>query len=546
MNTYQSLFGFTIGPIYEVMSNSKKTRELWFGSYFFSWYTRLLCEKLTEPNYKLILPIINLDEIHKKTRAGFYPDHVIGYSIKPSAEALKELEEIIKSITKNFADRICELIKNEDVQRLSAAKPVLDIIEDYLQTSVVCIEANELNDEKQVVDKIEKILFALEKNRSYSLGENIDTCFRCKSLPSVVKVIEPYDEPDKYNLCPICFFKLRAHKSPELLKITNIRKNKPFPPLAYIITKELHSIREHKEINEKLFSGEVEDLEKKDFKRILNGKEVYDLKTYHKYLAIVNADGDDLGKLVTSHESPSRFSEKLSSFSIKAYDECSKYGVEPIYLGGDDLLVFMPVIYKEYTVFDYILVLQKLYIESVQAKDAMPSISFGVGISYYKYPLSIALEDAQNLLFGTAKNEPGKNSLVLQLTQHSGSRTVLKFSFNEDILLTFNIFLKEVIASEKSGKKLHPHAIHHKLSYFKTLLNSANDVAQIHEFFKNQFNEPVYKTMDGLSTIKMLLIENISSKDDKGRSILYPPEEREKQFDNFLSQIKFIKFLIGD
>lgn len=547
-NSYKSFFGFTIGPIYEVMRSSKKTRELWFGSFFFSWYTRLLCEKLIVSSYELIIPQIS--GLPKKSRAGFYPDHVIGISKKSSKDTLKELNVIVDKVIEEFAKWIEDLINSEvssgSTIKLASAKSVLIIIKDYLQTSVVTIGKNGIGSQKEAVEKIENILLACEKNRKYSLGENEHTCFRCKSLPSVVKVTETFDKPNEYNLCPLCYFKLRAHKTSELLKIVNIRKYKPFPPLAYITTKELHGIKAHISVNKKIFIGEKEDLEKKDFKRIVNGKEICDLKTYHKYLAIVNADGDDLGKLISSYDSPSELSKKLNSFSVNAYNIGSKYGVEPIYLGGDDLLVFMPVIYKGNTVFDYILEQKELYQKTTKNGNVLPSISFGVGISYYKYPLSIALEDAQNLLFGAAKNEPGKNSLVLRLTQHSGAKTIIKFSLKDKTLIMFNEFLKEVIKSKKSNKPLHPHSIHHKLLYFRTLLTSVNEIQQIHEFFENQFNEPVHKIKDGIATIKNLLIENISAKDNLGDEVLFNKSVLERQFDNFLAQIKIIKFLIGD
>jgi len=547
MNTnYQSIFGFTIGPIYEMMRSAKKTRELWFSSYFFSWYAKLFCDKLTS-DYKLILPIIDKIKLPKRPRAGFYPDHIIGYSSKPVEDTKKELEDWANQITNDFAKWIDELITIEKLPKMGGSKSVLEIINAYLQTSIVVINKDGINDDLTALNTIEDLLFACEKNRNYSLGENKQTCYRCKSLSSVVKVEETFDKPDKeYNLCPLCFFKLRAHKSTELLKLVNFRKKKPYPPIAYITTKDLHEIKEYVEINKKLFTGEAEDLEKKYFKRHVNGKEVCDLKTHHKYLAIVYADGDDLGKILSQKKNPSLLSKKLSEFSIEAYKIGAKYGVEPIYLGGDDLLVFMPVVYKERTIFDYIIELQKLYTKIVTIDELTPSISFGVGITYYKYPLSIALDDTRDLLFITAKNIPGKNSLVLQLTQHSGAKTRINFSFSDDTITIFNKFLTEVLQSEKSGKKIHPHAVHHKLSYFKTLLTNVNNVEQIHEFFLNQFNEPIHKTMDGLTIVKTLLIENISSKNDKGETILYPKKELEKGFKNFLGQIKFIKFLIGE
>ncbi|MHB8581515.1 MAG: Cas10/Cmr2 second palm domain-containing protein [Ignavibacteriaceae bacterium] len=383
------------------------------------------------------------------------------------------------------------------------------------------------------------------------MGENKGTCIRCKSLPAVVKAIERKNDSqgklisEIYDLCPLCFLKLRAHKLKELNDFSDIEDTKPYPPIAAITTKELAG--NYPSVYDKIYKGETQELEKNLFTRKgPNGEDICDLKTYHSYISIVQADGDELGKIISKLNSPSLLSVKLFEFAKQVDGLNSKYGVEPIFLGGDDILVFMPVVFNGETVIDYILELRDLYVKIINVEGTTPSISFGVGISYYKYPMSFALEDTRNLLFEKAKNEPGKNSLILQLTQHSGARTSIKFSFKEDILDKFNIFLKEVINSEKSGKPLHPHALHHKLSRFKTLLTSVNNVQQINEFFINEFNEPVHKTLSGLKTIKELLLSNISTKDDMGNIVIFPKDELAKQFDNFLAQIKFIKFLIGD
>ncbi|MHB8580918.1 MAG: type III-B CRISPR-associated protein Cas10/Cmr2 [Ignavibacteriaceae bacterium] len=105
-NDYKSIFGFTIGPIYEMMSHAKKTREIWFSSFFFSWYVKLLCERLVLPGYKIIIPVMN-DKL-PISRGGFFPDHIIGYSTNSAQESKIELELILSKTTEHFAELINE------------------------------------------------------------------------------------------------------------------------------------------------------------------------------------------------------------------------------------------------------------------------------------------------------------------------------------------------------------------------------------------------------------------------------------------------------
>ena len=81
MNNYTTLLGFTIGPIYELMSHSKKTRELWFSSFFFSWYVKMLYGELSKtPSIEPLSPFFNPTKPPANTKAGLFPDHIIAQS----------------------------------------------------------------------------------------------------------------------------------------------------------------------------------------------------------------------------------------------------------------------------------------------------------------------------------------------------------------------------------------------------------------------------------------------------------------------------------
>lgn len=98
-------------------------------------------------------------------------------------------------------------------------------------------------------------------------------------------------------------------------------------------------------------------------------------------------------------------------FGESACTLINNYGGLPIYAGGDDLLFIAPVCGKESkTIFDLIEEIDKEYKEKIQDMveeriNIKTSMSYGISIIYYKYPLYEAWEIARNMLFGVAKNK---------------------------------------------------------------------------------------------------------------------------------------------
>ena len=71
----KSYAGFTIGPVVKVIKHSRKTREFWFGSYFFSWYMEMLISELNKnSDTEFLKPFVPENKSSRSTRAGIYPD----------------------------------------------------------------------------------------------------------------------------------------------------------------------------------------------------------------------------------------------------------------------------------------------------------------------------------------------------------------------------------------------------------------------------------------------------------------------------------------
>jgi CRISPR-associated protein Cmr2 len=212
-------------------------------------------------------------------------------------------------------------------------------------------------------------------------------------------------------------------------------------------------------------SGEEITTEEKILKKI---KTVFhpDYQTSHKYIAIVKADGDNVGKLLKriaqqEEKELTKFSENIFDFSRTASELIHQYGGKPVYIGGDDLVFFAPVVSHKKNeqnqleneninwsenntgnIFNLISMLDnaftriwKPWIDNEKYKDLKPSLSYGISVTYYKYPLNEAMKLSDDLL-SAAKNNPGKNSIAVQLMTHSGSFD--KALLNKDEKSTFD------------------------------------------------------------------------------------------------------------
>jgi CRISPR-associated protein Cmr2 len=541
---YKSVFGFTIGPIYEMMSHSKKTREMWFSSYLFSFYMRNLYAELKK-DFGIIIPQIDLENI-PISKAGFFPDHIIGSCKEFTREeainkitnaneyAMGKLKKIINDLIEKESKRKVYLEKKK-ITRVAATKhrDVSEIIDYYLETNFICMEYEPNKEPNEIVEEIEKHLYALECKRIYTLGINEKTCSRCKLLPSVVNVGEPYDTPEEYDLCPFCFAKLRAHNCPEIANLTKLGEDRPFQSVGEISAGELKG--KYPEVFIELSKGKIEDLNEYDF--IPPGKTIREteLKNYHKYIAIIQADGDSLGKIINETKKPKELSEKLFNFSLAENNILGQFGAVPVYLGGDDLLIFTPLNYNGKTVLDLAEVISNLYSENVKS-----SISFGINVFYYKSPLSLALDDVYYQLNHIAKKEDGKNSLALLLTQHSGQKTALKFKNESESLKKFNKLLKGSL----NNSEKYPEGIHHNLMKYKKILINLTSIVQLKHFKENRFNEDIHETFGGLELVFEMLEQMLIKKN--GSEKVLKDKEAEIKFNEFISQLRFIKFFAGD
>ena len=359
-NAKNYYYAITIGPVVDTILMSSKPLGLWFSSYIFSEFSRRICTSIANDiKGEIILPHFDKNK-HGKifTAVGMFPDRIIFKSDKEYV-AIKDAIDEVRSdfVSVVFTD---------------------STLKDYFYFHLLQLN---LSDGDSIIESFSGPLDSMELNRPFMAGQLVE---------KMKKLVTDSENVKKTTLFNNIY----------LSELNLLRKE----------TKETYEIRDLGEIC-KNFD------EKKRFKS-------------QKYYALIQADGDRVGellKILSKGSGNLSYLEKgIKDFSNKIFEYASslpvilkKYGGSLIYAGGDDLLALVPVYQKNgqslLALCDEINAAfkKKLEVDSV-------SISFGISIFYYKYPLYEAFKQVQYQLFGVAKDKKYKDCIALTVQKHSG------------------------------------------------------------------------------------------------------------------------------
>lgn len=575
----------TIGPIYKTLSNAKKTRELWASSYIFSYIMKTLIKKIIEidPNKEFITPNIKDQEIFKKgNEVGLFHDRFIFKSEKTDFGCLKlviesTLRDISLEISKEISKKL-DNVKLEDVE---------SFIKNYFQISFI---EKELDDNANAILDLSVYLDTLEQYQKVTpSGRNYLVEFLRRSNENILT-------DDAFNKNNSSESKYKVPSLPEIaLKELHCRGPQEKSDLDFF--KQLFEFDINKEDSdifkelEKKFKEKYEN--HKGFKDLEEKYEDHkNLKNYHKYIAIVHADGDNLSEVLKENkDNLQTISKKLFEFAIDSCKKVSSFGGTTIYAGGDDLLFFAPVKNGFSTIFDLIDEIDKNFNKKFEDENKnlkkKASLSFGLSITYYKFPLYEALETSRNLLSYRAKtyeifnqnyNPNGtkdeeemfitaKNAIAFEVIKHSGKKFGVVLPKEENIYSKFKDLLL-VIEDEESKSKSFLGSLHNKIKIQQTIINSiGKDKEKLKNFFKNNFNESEHKKykdffekmIDFISTVytnekclelkekdKKMYKEMYKKLDSEGKKDNTLKPESDTKIDLIYSTLRFIKFIKGD
>lgn len=486
----------TIGPVQRTIRRARKTRELWAASFLMSQFMKELLQGIREYGEALSPDIVELNNDTKHHGAGIWNDNCF---FRIHGEKLDELKENLPGTIQQAKKEIVRLAlydlnsgNKKDVPHLSEGE-LTEILFQHFHCHAVLF-AREANDEKPVLIELGKLLKANQMREIFPARHDdfVNTAlFRGKAVSAL------YDLGFEKKDTVFTFYKNRfdhykeERRLPSLLEI-GVRefKGKPvYQKIEDIITEKIKD-------NDDLETDE----ENQAIIRLLKDEKL--LKKRHKYVAIVQSDGDGVGTMISEEKDEkviTTISKELMAFSTGAAQEIFDFDALPVYAGGDDLLFIAPLQNKEgKTVFNLIDRIQEVFQQQETLIGKNASLSFGVSVFYYKYPLGESLEAGRDLLNKLAKKlafkkrddakKYEKKGLAFRFMLHSGQSfaAVLRqdgtaWDAWKDLLKTHN--------SNTGKDTAFVAGVVHTLESLGWLLDEACQNGRAEHFFKHHFNE---------------------------------------------------------
>jgi len=549
MPTYYAL---TIGPVYETLRRTRETRELWAASYTFSYLVKQFIKELEASGFNVISPFD--DKIQNTTGTGLFPDRL--YCEEKNGNTFEKFQISINKVIENFANLIFvhldwkssvhgaitdNIFKYEFKSPLTGVKPgdIIVIQKQLISYLKLYTVSCTIEGGNPILLGINNMLETLELNSKVTLQTDQffldDFWFRANDCQLVQdafgdKAMNGHERkywhfPSLFEIASTDIEKKAIHLLSDKKKVESIIETFNKNHFGHV-----HTIERKRKTNTRVTSEELQKVSEylKEFKsKVLDKlnieiknkqidqpvKDLLSLKPAHKYFAIVYADGDGVGKALNALKSVDQiteFSQKLFNFSIDAANIINDYGGVPIYIGGDDILFFAPVISNDIGIATHIMeLIQKIdkkfseyaaILSDISGEDVSSfNQSYGITISYFKFPLYESMNMAFNNLMFKAKNmrlNPKKNSVVVSMQKHSGQKwefTLLKDSASDS---NYNQWMNFV---NNYCKGNHPestflNSLTHRIEMLHPIFNSAKTIKDgIKSFFKKSFNDEPHK-----------------------------------------------------
>ncbi|MFN0200549.1 MAG: type III-B CRISPR-associated protein Cas10/Cmr2 [Bacteroidia bacterium] len=498
--TYLAL---TIGPIYKTLMSTKKAHEIWGASYLFSWIMENIIYQIDTEKYELIVPV--KAQIKERKGAGLFPDRLmLSTEMGNIQEAISYGENAVNDLAKEVTHTLGKSVEYTNVYTF---------LQEYLH--LYWVETQDLatikdeNNQNPLV-ALNELLDVAELQIQFPKGQEGENY-----LLSFLARVQTYE----------CLWAQKAFD-------TSIKKQE-FATVDEISAVALYNAS-------KTFHDIWADIGWLKMKKELGNKDtiIERLKTKeafltcHKYYAIVQSDGDDIGKTIgTLHQLENGyadFSRALHEFGEEAVKRIYKYiggdfkGV-PLYAGGDDLMFFAPLVNgKGASLFSLIQEIENVFDEKMQAivkrakekyesmpkkdkddedKFKEPKLSFGVSIVYYKYPMQESLATAKRLLFDVAKkyewNGQKKNCLALQVQKHSGQLFSLEMNKATELYEKLKMLIQNYVTNNGELPNKFLNSITYTLNRNEALLKQiSGNKTRIEAFMEHNFNEDVHKGIE--------------------------------------------------
>ncbi|WP_027883019.1 type III-B CRISPR-associated protein Cas10/Cmr2 [Meiothermus rufus] len=378
------LLAISLGPVQDFIAAARRTADLYAGSQILQELCKAAAQALHARRAELIFPSNPEANGANKilARVGADPEKLAEAARHAAQQRLMALWQ---EHTKGFAHKI-------DLERARAQ------LETFLEFYAAWLPLPD-GQYKEVRQEVERLLAGRKALRDFAPIDQADAGVPKSPLdPSKAAVIQPKDWEGVSIATPEGYRPLRI-KPTETLDALSLLKR-------LYGAKQGGVVVDTRTMARRAWNPEARPEER-------YGEDDDHIQEPQPYFAVLVADGDCMGALISQQEDPKahrQLSATLDAFAQQARKIVPSYRGFMVYSGGDDVLAFLPVNQA-------VACAQKL--AEAFSSQVRGTLSAGVAIVHYRQPLSESLQAAREAEKEAKKQ--GRNRLAVALHTRSGN-----------------------------------------------------------------------------------------------------------------------------
>lgn len=466
----RSLFVFTIGPVQSFISQARKARDLYSGSFLLSYLMGRVIELLggyDQKHIEIIFPAIINDTYNIPNRVVAVVSDYNDYEKRDLGKALeKEIRKFFRKIGDDVLKELGLTIGDAYQEQMQQQVEIHWLFQDYEDYQTGYREmVYKLNEIKRL-RKFEQITEAAGRKCTLNPDKNIIFYSRPMRFVDPRKAIlfnntaYPYALEEKEGLSAVAFIKRMLYVHPDIQKTTY---QKDFPSVLEIPLRSRLKRETEKKLLQQLghdSSSLVFDLynglQPKQAVKPINTekkKAAMSIVQYIKrqeaelkrpflisYYALVKFDGDDIGTLYRQakihkgadfKDFQKKLSEELCQFAAFVKSSVTEEEGAVIYAGGEDFLGLLALD----TLFNVLARARRKFaqIDMKEYLDKPLSFSAGIAVAHIKTPLKQVIAKADEMEHFAKDMDADKDAFALAVMKRSGEEVKTRLKFGQDV-----------------------------------------------------------------------------------------------------------------
>jgi CRISPR-associated protein Cmr2 len=382
------LLSISIGPVQDFIAAARRTADLYAGSQILQELSRTVARYLADRQARLIFPADKEADGANKILAEVETDPA-----KLAEGAKEKAQERLEELWQESIDKLPEEYRKQ-INHQRAQEQLKHFLEFY--AAWVPLEDNY----PQARQAVERLLAGRKALRDFAPTQQNDEGIPKSPLdPSRAAVIDPKEWSDVNIRLEDGSYKPLRIKSTEYLD-------------AISLLKRCYGVRQSGVVvDTRTMARRAKNPEAMPQERW--GEDDDRITEPQPYFAILVADGDRMGELISRQDNPEAhraLSKTLDDFAREARQIVRKYRGFMVYSGGDDVLAFLPVNQAVACAQD----LSEGFRHRVRG-----TLSAGVAVVHYREPLSQSLQRARDA--EKAAKDGGRNALAVALHTRGGA-----------------------------------------------------------------------------------------------------------------------------